>query len=338
MKRGEFDQLVQRYRLGKCSPEEIAFLEQWLAMNEDDFDDDTTVFENADEADALEEKAWSNIQSNLGIKRRKWTWLSNKWLWGSIAASIFLIAAYSNLPLVNYFQTAPEPILTVLETINTSANRQRLVLPDNSIVILAEGASLSTSENYGEQVRAVRLKGEAFFEIRPDPKVPFLVYSGDLVTEVLGTSFTIKPEATSKTIEVSVTTGKVSVYSNEKDRNQRKKGVIITPNQKAVYDIESKLIHQDLVETPQIIENNISESQFDFDDTSFSTVLETLRSAYGMEIVVSSPDLNNCFFSGDLSGFDLFKQLDYICKIVGSQYEIRGTTIFLTGDGCKSIQ
>ncbi len=336
MTRGEFDRLVQRYRVGKCTPEEIALLEQWMEVNGDDYDDESTVFENEAEAARLEEKAWTKIYSNVGLEKKKWGWLSNKWLLRSIAASFLLIVSSSLLFLDYDFQTDSDPVLTGLETINTSTNRQRIVLPDSSIVTLAEGASLSTSESYGDQFRKVRLKGEAFFEIRPDPKVPFLVYSGDLVAEVLGTSFAIKPEASSKTIEVSVTTGKVSVYSNGKDRNQRKKGVIITPNQKAVYDMESKLIHQDLVETPQMIDNDIPKSTFDFDDTPVKTVLEILRSSYGMEIVVSNPDLNNCLFSGNLIGFDLFKQLDYICKIVGSRYEVRGTTIFVTGDGCRS--
>jgi len=341
MTRGEFDRLVQRYRVGECTPEEVAFLEQWMEVNGGDYNDESTVFENEAEAAGIEERAWAKIHSNAGLNKKKWAWLSNKWLLGSVAASFLLIASLSlyffRLPFSDYhFQTDSEPVLTGVETINTSANRQRIVLPDSSIVTLAEGASLSTSENYGDQVRTVRLKGEAFFEIRPNPKIPFLVYSGDLVTEVLGTAFTIKPEPSSKTIEVSVTTGKVSVYSNEKDRNQRKKGVIITPNQKAVYDMESKLIHQDLVDTPQMIKNDIPESIFDFDDTPVNTVLEILRSSYGMEIVVSTPDLNNCLFSGNLNGFDLFKQLDYICNIVGSRYEVRGTTIFLTGAGCRS--
>lgn len=336
MTRGEFDRLVQRYRVGECTPEEVAFLERWMEVNEGDYDDESNVFENETEASGIEERAWAKIHSNAGLNKKKAAWVSNKWFWRSVAASFILIASSSLFFLDYDFQSDSEPTLTGLETINTSTNHQRIVLPDSSVVTLAEGASLSTSESYGQQTRTVRLKGEAFFEIRSNPQVPFLVYNADLVTEVLGTSFTIKPEASSKTIEVSVTTGKVSVYSNEKDRNQRKRGVIITPNQKAVYDMESKLIHQDLVDTPQMIKQDIPESIFDFDDTPVNTVLEILRSSYGMEIVVSTPDLNNCVFSGNLNGFDLFKQLDYICKIVGSRYEVRGTTIFLTGDGCRS--
>lgn len=337
MIRGEFDRLVERYRIGECTPEEVAFLEQWMEANGGEYDDENTVFENEAEAAVIEERAWAKIYDDAGLNEKRWTWLKSKWVWSGIAASFLLIASFSVFYGTYDFQTDSEPILAGLETINTSAHRQRIVLPDSSVVTLAEGASLSTSESYGNQARTVRLKGEAFFEIRPNPKVPFLVYSGDLVTEVLGTSFTIKPELHAKTIEVSVTRGKVSVYSSEKDRNQRKRGVIVTPNQKAVYNTDSKLIHQDLVDTPQMIKNDIPKATFDFDDTPVKTVLEVLRSSYGMEIVVSNPDLNHCLFSGNLNGFDLFKQLDYVCRIIGCHYEVRGTTIFLTGEGCRGV-
>ena len=334
MTRGEFDRLVQRYRVGGCTPEEIAFVERWMEANKGDYDDDSTVFTDEADAFAVESEVWDRIRNDAGLAGRKTSWLVNKWFWGSIAAS-FLVAVSCLFFWNRSLPESLEPELTGLETINTSTNRQRIRLPDSSFVILAEGASIAVSEGYGRSMRAVSLKGEAFFEIKPNPKIPFFVYSGELVTEVLGTSFTIKPEAGKKCIEVSVTTGKVSVYSRQKDRNQRRRGVIITPNQKAVFDMESKEIRHDLVDNPKMIEEEISESAFDFDEAPVRAVLWTLQHSYGMDIVVSNPELNDCIFTGNLNGYDLFKQLSYVCDIINAQYEVRGTTIFLTGEGCS---
>jgi transmembrane sensor len=333
MTTGEFDRLVQRYRTGECTSEEIAFVEQWIEANGGNTDDESTVFESETDAAGVKEEVWARIHDHAELGRKKRTWMHSKWTWSSVAAGVIL-AASSLFFLKTQLPKDSQAVLSGVKTINASTNHQRIFLPDSSIVTLAEGASLLTAENFGYQTRTVHLKGEAFFEVRPDAKIPFLVYSGDLVTEVLGTSFRIKPET--KTIEVSVTTGKVSVYSSELDRNQRTKGVIITPNQKAVYDMELKQLRQDLVETPRMITNDLPGSSFDFDDTPVRTVLETLRNSYGMEIVVRNPDLNDCVFTGNLNGFDLFKQLDYICNIIGSRYEVRGTTIFLIGEGCSS--
>ncbi len=335
MTRGEFERLAERYRLGKCTQEEIAFVEEWMKVNGGADEEDSLVFESETEAARIEDEVWDSIRYEAGLSGKKSWWRSPEWLWGSVAACLVLII--SCMFFFEYSLPAEsKSVLAGLEASNTSVNRQRIALPDSSIVILAEGASIIVSEGYGYQTRTVSLKGEAFFEIRPNPKIPFLVYSGDLVTEVLGTSFAIKPEAGKKTIEVSVTTGKVSVYSSEKDRNQRRRGVIITPNQKAVYDTESKTIREDLVDDPKMVEPNIPTFDFSFDETPVKTVLVALRKSYGMEIVVSNPELNDCTFTGNLNGFDLFKQLSYICNTVGAQYEVRGTTIFLIGNGCGS--
>lgn len=337
MTRGEFEKLVERYRLGECTPEEIAFVAHWMERNVGYADGDNLAFKNDEEALRMEEECWVNIQRAGGLISKKPIWSIGKVFWWSAIACLVLVIGGLFL-LQQPSEITPEPELAGLETLNTSTGRQRITLPDSSIVTLEEGASIVTSESYGLQTRTVRLKGEAFFEIKPNPRVPFLVYSGDLITEVLGTSFAIRPELKTKTIEVSVATGKVSVYSAEKDRNQRRRGVIVTTNQKAVYDAASKTIRQDLVDDPKIVVKDTSEAVFNFDQTLVKAVLSTLRHSYKMEIVVSNPVVNDCLFTGNLNGFDMFQQLNYICDAIDAQYEVRGTTIFLTGEGCENSE
>ncbi len=221
MTRGEFEQLVERYRVGKCTPEEVVFVERWMQINGDD-DDDLLVFENELDATRIENEVWVGIQSEAGLVRKTVLRWNRRWFWESVASVLLL--AVSFLLIWDYSSnTQGEQGFSGREISGGSEDNQRILLPDSSVVTLADGASIAVMDGYGRQSRTVRLKGEAFFEIKRNPKSPFLVYSGDLVTEVLGTSFTIKPELRAKTIEVSVSTGKVSVYSNEKDRNQRKK-------------------------------------------------------------------------------------------------------------------
>ncbi|PPK99528.1 FecR family protein [Parapedobacter indicus] len=333
MTTGEFEKLVERYRLGECTPDEIAFVAKWMEKNAGAAEDDSTVFKNEEEAIRREEEGWNRIQQLAGFKRKTATRrMRNRYWWAAAACVAWVVGGLLFLNRASDSQ----PELAGLETFNTSANRQRITLPDSSTVVLGEGSSIIISEDYGMKNRVVRLKGEAFFEIVPNPQAPFLVYSADLITEVLGTSFSIKPEAKGKTIEVSVTTGKVSVYAGEKDRNKRRRGVILTTNQKAVYDAESKTIRQDLVDHPKIVETDAPEAVFNFDQTRVKTVLATLRHSYKMEIVVTNPVLNDCLFTGNLNGFDLFQQLNYICDVINAQYEVRGTTIFLTGEGCRA--
>lgn len=333
MTSGEFEKLTERYKAGKCTPEEIAFIEKWVELNYGTNDNDKAVFESEAEAIGIENDLWSTISEAAGISRKPTGQQSARWLLGGVAASVTLLfMAY--LLLNRIPGNTPEITMTGIETHNTSINRQRIILPDSSVVTLGEGARIITSENYGEHTRTVHLTGEAFFDIKRNPKKPFLVYTGDLVTEVLGTSFHVKPELTKKTIEVSVVTGKVSVYVSEKDRKQRQSGVIINPNQKVVYNTNLKTIRQDIVDHPEIVTREAPDLSFKFDETPVGDALAKLRRAYGMDIVVNNSELNNCIFTGNLNGFDLFKQLNYICDAIDAEYEVRGTSIFLTGNGC----
>ncbi len=332
MTRGEFEKLAERYKTGACTQAERALVEKWVESNCRP-DEHGAVFENEEEVQDIEDELWENIRGEAGLSQPAVRWWAAAWWKAGLAASVAIMV------LVYYFSDSgsgqkKEPTMTGLQTFNTSLTDLRIVLPDSSVVTLGEGASIITSESYGNETRAVRLTGEAFFEVRPNLNLPFLVYSGDLVTEVLGTTFKIKPEKGKKTIEVSVVEGKVSVYTDNKDRNERKSGVIILPNQKVVYDPELKTIRHDLVDEPKMIVKSLPESAFRFDETSVGTVLDVLHEAYGMEIVVSNPELRNCEFTGNLDGFDLFKQLRYICDAVDASYEVRGATVFLKGRGC----
>ncbi len=61
--------------------------------------------------------------------------------------------------------------------------------------------------------RDVYLSGEAFFEVTKNPDRPFRVFANEIVTKVLGTSFTVRSFENDTTIQVIVRTGKVTVYS-----------------------------------------------------------------------------------------------------------------------------
>jgi ferric-dicitrate binding protein FerR (iron transport regulator) len=75
-------------------------------------------------------------------------------------------------------------------------------LEDGSEVQLNPNSTISYPEHFGQKTRTVYLKGEAFFSIKRNPAKPFVVHTGELVTEVLGTSFTIKSYENAKAIEV----------------------------------------------------------------------------------------------------------------------------------------
>jgi transmembrane sensor len=333
MNKREFDLLSEKYLEGKCTPDEARIMERWGAMHYRRHTNHPFFSQESDALDA-ENRLWEKIKKDAQFEQEKpkrIPWM----IWQGIAASL-LIAMFTAWYLFKgqegkHLSILPPP---GIESKNTTDSSQRITMPDSSIVQLEAGASMVVSENYGKNTRKVYLTGEALFDVRPNPRQPFLVYTGDLVTEVLGTSFRIKPKEGTKTIEVSVMTGKVSIYTESNGNPKKRDGVIITPNQKVVFDTESKMMRQDLVDFPDVIVPPAVESSFIFEDTPVQEVFELLEKTYGVEIVIGNVALKRCVFTGDLNGIKLYQQLDYICDALRITYEIRGTGIFISGGGC----
>jgi hypothetical protein len=112
-------------------------------------------------------------------------------------------------------------------------------------------------------------------------------------------------------------------------------GVIITPNQKAVFNLISRTINESVIDVPLVILQNVKKSDFEFDDVSVNEIFKKMQQIYGIEIIQVNSNINRCVFTGDLNGLDMFKQLEFICSSINANYEVRGSSIFINGEGCK---
>lgn len=334
MTQNEFDILSDKFLKNECTQDEVIFLEKWV---DDQIENNKYFFDSNDwENREWELKLWNRIRQNTEIKKISFRSKFN-WITSGIAACLIMVIGwlFYNKNNPNTDSINGQFVNRGIESKNIAVKQQKVILPDNSIVILEKNASIITDENYGKRNRTVYLTGGAFFDVKRNTKKPFLVYSGGLVTEVLGTSFSIKPKPNSKMIEVSVKTGKVSVYANETHKTDKFNGVILTPNQKVSFNTELKTISQSIVDLPLIVSSEIVKSDFQFEETTFERITKIFEQAYGVEIVVSNPVLNHCVFTGELNGLTMYKQLEFVCGSINAKYELRGTTIFIIGDGCK---
>jgi ferric-dicitrate binding protein FerR (iron transport regulator) len=128
-----------------------------------------------------------------------------------IAAAIFLLAAIGTIAvLINDRQS--EDTITVAST--ADERNIRLDLPDGSRVWLNRNSEISWPREFENGLRAVTLRGEAFFEITPDASNPFIINAGKGSVKVLGTSFNVITSNLHNEIEVLVETGKVLLSDN----------------------------------------------------------------------------------------------------------------------------
>ncbi|MEP7321751.1 MAG: FecR family protein [Saprospiraceae bacterium] len=338
MNQHEFDKLLEKYLTGACNAEQEKLIRDW---QENQLRNSPLELE-PEEKNKIQSRLWKKIAGHTVAKTTSHSLSRSRYflLKGSIAASLLIVIAcayFLFLSKENRVQMAVQQIASSgdIEVKNTSKTSREIMLEDGTIVLLKEKSSVSYPEHFGDKTRNIYLKGEAFFKIKRNPSLPFLVHTGELVTEVLGTMFNVKSYEESNAIEVSVVSGRVSVYEASDKPSNKRNGVILTPNQKMVFDKKSKKLTSGIVENPLAIIPPTTKIQFIFEETPIKEVLEKLSTAYGLEIVVENHDLYRCVLNADLNDLSLTTQLDLICKSVNANYEQRGTGIFINGKGCK---
>jgi transmembrane sensor len=229
----------------------------------------------------------------------------------------------------------------LIENINTSGKPTSFRLPDGSTVELGSNSRISYANNFDSAAtRDVYLSGEAFFVVEKNPARPFRVFSNEVMTKVLGTSFTVRSFEKDTVIQVSVKTGKVSVYSqsnlegDETSTPYKLGGIILTPNQKLVYKKSNEKFEKVLLENPVMINKEPVEEKMWYEDVPLEKVFAELSDYYGIGIVYDIDVMKNCTVTADLRNEPFYKKLELICKAVGAGYEVIDGQVVIQANGC----
>ena len=242
-----------------------------------------------------------------------------------IAAAILLLAVTTIFLYQNIHKTQDSTAANnMLTAQNNQSGPMSIQLEDGTIIELQPGSKLSYPEKFTDPGRQVTLEGTAFFKIATDPRRPFNVLSGDLVTKVLGTSFTIDWNKNRSVMKVMVRSGKVEVSP----QHAPAKGAILTPNQQITYTKDSTMLTPALVDNPQVVEGETA--SFTFKATPVSGIFTLLQKSYGIDIVMEDKNIGKSLFTGDLSHQSFYTALKIICLSLNHSYVIRGTKVFIT--------
>jgi transmembrane sensor len=287
-------------------------------------------------ANAFEETdAENDSATSLGLLYR-WWWM---------AAAVLLIAgglawnfwfAFKGVPL-GYDRQISAAGVQLRETVNNSKTEQTVLLKDGSTVRLKPGSKLSFSDFLAGK-RVVYLDGEGFFDVTKDPARPFIVYAGHIVVQVVGTSFSIVSKTGMATNKVSVTSGKVKVFTtgrmDDLGNTKEENSLYLTPNQEVVYNSDTKIFDKGLVAEPVQLAKTGEPKEFYFDNTAVNEILKELETAYGVNIRLNNTAFGSCKVTAPLGGLPLFRKLDIICQTVGATYQVFGTEIVISGGSC----
>jgi len=222
---------------------------------------------------------------------------------------------------------------------NVENKSREIKLEDGSKVTLEPKSEVRFAKKFAADKREIFLTGEAFFSVKRDETRPFLVYTKEVVTKVLGTSFNIKAYPDEKEITVAVRTGRVSVYANSlKPANSvapTSAEVILTPNQQVVYNLIDERVSKQLVKHPEVILSKSTLFSMHYDGSPVTKIFKVLEDNYGVEIRYDEELLKNCVLTTTMSDEGLYERIEVICKAIGAHYSVEDAVIYIKSNGCK---
>lgn len=308
------------------------FLDQWLAEDAkhiQQYDEITSLWEltallKTGEPDV----PFNQFQDHVGLIQRD-TKPSNFWKYGIAAA---LTAVFLLIGLYHY-RLKPDNI-GVEELIVKKADAGKLIrinLPDSSVVWLNSGSEISFAKHFKDKkVRAVKLTGEAYFDVKHDKSHPFVVTSGKLTTVVYGTSFSIRAYGNESHTSVAVNSGKVGVMGA--DHRQKELTVMLLPDDKLTYN------NKDGIYAKSAINNRDADAwvrgDLIFEQTPLDEVFETLSRKYNVKIEAERKRYSACRLTARFNN----QPLQVVLRTLGLSLNIQskqiGQTIYLKGGNC----
>jgi len=327
-------QLLQKYLANECSEAERKLVDAWY---QDLHLESTETFSASDE-DRLLMHLQSQIARQKTLSRTKTLPLRDLLLYaGGIAAMLALSFGLFYLGR-NEKNTAASQVLSdsLLVFSNTQKKVVHYSLPDQTEIWLHPGAEVHYPRTFaGRKNREIQFEGEGFFNVTRDSLHPFVIRSGTLTTQVLGTSFNVKAYTDQPVYSVAVVTGSVSVSAS--GQKAQAETVILKPQQQVTFERSTSQLTINNVETRNTLQETWQPVSLSFTDASLADITERLQKTFRVKIKIENPALRKCELKADFDRQNLPEILEMINTLIGSTYEMDGDHIVISGEGCGDI-
>lgn len=300
---GKYISLHQRQRHGKLSAAEEQALDAWLKNTEganmakdiERINQLAGQYKNNFEPDV--DAGWAKMQARMQAAQQEEVAqlrVASRRSMLRIAAAVLLIVAA--VAIVRQFLPNNPEMLTV----QTAAGEQEeVLLTDGTRIVLNENSEITFPRSFaGQAERAMQLRGEAYFNVTPNPKQPFIVKTQQTEIKVLGTVFNVRAYAQEPTTEVEVAEGKVQFGVLQSDAY-----ITLEANQKGVFDTRgNKLARKEVV---ALNAQAWRTHRLTFKNALLEEVFQTLERYYKIDIEVANPAIARCEYTSNFEGSDL---------------------------------
>jgi transmembrane sensor len=228
-------------------------------------------------------------------------------------------------------------------------SKSKIILPDGSVVKLNSGSTLRYPSHFDRYSRNVYIEGEAFFDVKKDAQHPFFVKTKEITIKVLGTKFNVKSYADEKTIQTTLVTGSIEIYSNKSEITEKTRLLLLQPNQQATFektteefsvtrqkensDNVSPIPSKQLKLRSEVDVNPIiawKDNRLTFRDERFIDLSKKLERWYDVEIDIKNKDLANVQFSGVFVKETIEQALNSLKLTTPFTYQMKNNHIIIT--------
>lgn len=296
MEEEDIRRLINNFLTGEITDSEIDLLKEWLGKKPEyrhlfDFENEVWQKTNFTKASTFFEpiSAWQGIKGRLteisGRSARAVTLPRKSLTLLVAAASVTLLMAIGGITMWIYGSMMQKEMISSNAVIRTSEGEKAdIFLPDSTRITINSGSEIEYGAGYNIRERAVRLSGEAYFDVHTDPDKPFIVQAGGEITVLAtGTKFNIYSYPDEDRIETTLVDGTISVALEDEDP------IEVSPGQQVVYFSRTKraIVKNVVPETY----TSWKENKLRFIDTPFEEVLRKLGRRYNVVFEVRGKEL-----------------------------------------------
>lgn len=251
------------------------------------------------------------------------------------SVAVVLLAVFLT---INYNNSSKKESLKTF--VAAYGERKNFQLPDGSIVTLNAGSKINITESYGVSSRDIYLEGEAFFDVKHNKELPFIVHTPAMDVKALGTAFNVKAYPGEKITETSLVRGIVEVTLKEETNRK----LMLYPNQKVLWELpdiktgtnkdtteqtsEMRGLNdnpvQKIIKTDEgdVKETAWTENKLIFEDESFADIAVLLERWYGVKIEFAEDAIRHYRFTGIFEKEEIGTILSFLKESKSFKYEI----------------
>lgn len=231
------------------------------------------------------------------------------------------ISRTSGVPILDYTRLKKDVLKDSVQyhtLIVPAGEMQPLILSDGSKIMVNAKSTLKYPVVFSDSIREVYLEGEAFFDVKEDRAVPFVVSGKDFSVDVLGTVFNVMSYDEEPESLVTLIKGKVRTSTGDMS-------ILLKPGEQASI-LPDKQICVEEVNTDAVVA--WVDRKIDFNAERLDVIMRKVCRWYNVQVLYETPAMRErCFTGALLYDYPLDVFLEWMSTTTDMQFTLSNGVI-----------